>query len=136
MRQYISALNVVRTYAGCMEGIPSQASIFEGAKENALKIFGKQQYIVILDVPDKECSIHLLSSRTCDRKTNSCMVNHELLPQWQFSALISCYDGTSKSKSADGSWLVVIWYDDKFEFSIDHIVEQLDWNNQAQDFEY
>jgi hypothetical protein len=97
-----------RTYGGSLEGLPSRASMIEKAKREAQELWGERATFVI---DPKE-----------GRK----------LPEWTHMVWAS---GPAKDAEMDGSELVVIWWS---EMSPDtnRVLDAVDWQNLAKDFQY
>lgn len=98
-----------RTYAGCLEGIPSANSVIEEAKRTAKDMWGNRATFVIDPT-----------------------IKGKRLPGWTY--MIWAH-GPAKDSEMDGSELVVIWWS---EMSPDtnRVLDAVDWEKYAKDFQH
>lgn len=103
----LDASHSYRTYLGCLEGAPSRAEVIKKAKREAEDLWGKRATLVIEP-------------------------SGKGMPVWTHMVWAS---GPAKGEDAHGSELVVIWWS---EFSPDtmRVLDAVDWDKHAQDFEY
>jgi len=114
----VDALYISRTYDGSLEGIPSSQIIIKEAKDYAQKLWGTRATVV--------CSPEAIEVAYS---------KEEVFPPWQHLIWISDIDPV-KDINADGSELVIIWWDKIFNRDIDYIVSKINWKEQAKDFYY
>lgn len=131
---YLETLHIELTYAGVLEGIPSRASRFKQAKKDAEYYCGGEPLpLLILKPKESTCEIIGGSSRMCHQGTKSCETYH-MLPEYKFTIQAKSYTAIDKG---DGSWLVIVWYnDDPFwdENTLAAILKDVNWSEHAKDF--
>lgn len=98
-----------RTYAGCLEGKPSTKSLIEEARRHAIELWGKRPTLLIEPIAK--------SGR---------------LPRWTHMVWAT---GPAKDDKMHGSELVVIWHSELEPETI-RVLDVVDWNRHAEDFEY
>lgn len=116
--KYLDSIIITKTYAGCLEGVPSVDSCIQSAKNTSNKMFGDRP-IVVLDFETKIVGK--------DFKGN----DQFMLPQWQHIAWISSFDPI---KDGDGSHVVAIWFSDNPSCDLIPIIDKINWNQDAKDW--
>lgn len=105
---HINASYSYRTYGGCLEGAPSRAQMIEKAKREATDLWGTRATFII-DPP-----------------------NQKHLPGWTHMVWAN---GPEKDPENHGSELVVIWWSE-FEPDTKRVLDAVDWEKHAEDFQY
>jgi len=105
----IDASYSYRTYIGCLEGAPSPSVMIASIKQKAESLWGKRATFII-DPPIKD--------------------GH--LPTWTHLVYAS---GPPLSEDAHGSELCIIWWSELTP-SEDRVLQAIDWEKHAQDFQY
>lgn len=122
----IDSLYVTRTYGGCLEGAPPAEAMIESAKNHIQKMWGKRSTLII-EPALKEIPV---------RRSPALDEFPKMLPQYQHAVWVNSF--APISKDADGSELVIIWWDDNIGSTdnIHSIMENVEWNKHAADFWY
>jgi len=122
----LQELHNIQPYAGCLEGPPPLERGLKEVREWAEKNVAFSTPIVVVPPEVKERS----SPWRAEPST-------KLLPQW---AHIGLYTSSKpvKDKTADGSHLCIIWYNDKAQCPLANkdIILQVDWDAHARDYSY
>jgi hypothetical protein len=105
----IDASYSYRTYGGCLEGAPSVAVMMTAAKNRAEELWGKRASLVIDPT-----------------------IKGKMLPPW--THMIWAH-GPEKDPDNHGSELVIIWWSE-MQPDTDRVLQAVDWEKHASDFQY
>lgn len=115
---YIDASYSQTTYLGCLEGPTPIKDVIEHAKEKANDLWGSRTVLVIEPTT---------KSVATGRKSKM-----DILPKWQH--MIWAH-GPAKNEEMDGSELVIIWWSEMSP-DTDRVLQAVDWEKHAKDFQY
>lgn len=129
----LDELYIVKTYAGCLEGIPPRSSVLKAVKRDAEYIFGKDIPLFIIEPEKTGCNIGKTFQEKCSEGTRSCIEFH-MLPQYRFIVLVQSYTAV---KEGDGSHLLISFFKNEPYWekeALNTILKDVDWGKNAKDY--
>lgn len=131
---YLDTLHQTRTYAGLLEGVPTQEMnqrLLQDAIRTATVMFKPAPPFLI---PAVQTPIDMGSGRKYPFGTPMA------LPPIRCIATFNSYFPTREGEGADASTMTLIWYQQEFAMPIDPKVREairaIDWLKEATDFEW
>lgn len=116
----LDSIHINRTYAGCLEGTPSPEESIAYAKERVNhRMFWDGPVLVLAP----EIKVVGMGRHGEERRK---------LPQWCHTAWLTSW---TPVKEGDGSHLVVIWFAEEPSCDVAPIIEKIDWEKHAEDWE-
>ncbi len=109
-----------RTYSGCLEGYPPLDSVYNSIRNRIKKLWG--------DRP-----VHIIEPEIKIIPKQHHFGPYDVLPQWTH---IVWAHGPEKDPENHGSHLVIVWFTNEAIVMVDDILDQVDWQAHAEDFQY
>lgn len=118
---YTDASYSQATYLGCLEGPTPSDDVIQQAKDKAQELWGVDVPILTIQPTLKTVQLTVRKSRLL-----------ALMPKWQHMILAH---GPAMKEDQDGSALIIIWWSEMSP-DTDRVLQAVDWEKHAKDFQY
>jgi len=116
----IDHLYSYRTYSGSLEGYPELDDMYDSIKKKIKKMWGDR-------------AIHIVEPEIRIIPKDHHFGPYNVLPKWTH---IAWAHGPEKDPENHGSELVVVWFTEEPLTNINSILDKVDWDKYAEDFQY
>ena len=117
---YLDSFDLRWTYEGNVVGWPSPEECVENARRIASERYGKHIPIFILPPEER------------DNQASKRGLASKFVPKWVHTA---CFNGDALDGEMCGSSLVIIWWADEPAVNTQGVLQQVDWAENAKDFD-